>query len=161
MAVGMFEDGEDHLQIAKDCRLMTRAIKQRWMASSDEACQILRAKAEAMAIDTEDVRAFTRLLDTIVKMEGQNQKDELVERGFVDGYGGVNVNVGVVAGGETGGGIVSETVHGLIKGDPAYIEFLRSRAAEADSNPGPLRAVGERGPLENGETFGLPGSGAD
>lgn len=96
-----------------------------------------------------DGRISNAAVSNMLRMEAQNQADELAANGP---HGPTELHLHSHQHVEA-----RETVSTVLENDHDYIDYLRQRALEADSVAGPVRAVGEPGPVEDGQAPGVPG----
>ena len=137
---------ESHTQGA---RLEERAIKQRWPISDEVKMGILTRQAR-IALDPESSpRAASVAAKTIAAFERQNQLDE--HHGEGDTLK-VEHDIDIAA------------IANQITTEEDYIEYLRAKACESDTDAGAVRQVGliaDSGTVGNGQPHGGAGQGTN
>lgn len=111
---------------------------KRW--GIDITGKVWAIKTTLRNMQVEDGRVSNGAVANYIKMEAMNQKDEETAKGVTPGATYIQNNTTI-------------NTLSVALAEPEYLDFLRSRALEADSKPSPVCENGERGPMENGQAL--------
>jgi hypothetical protein len=135
----------DPRNTSADLKLIRQAIKNRWPVPDHVRVSVVEQMANivgGMGIDGEpkpkdeiDDRARVNAARVLLAADLVNLKDEELDK----------------PPGDTHNHFTGPVLITSVLAEPDYVEYLRSRVLEADSDPGTIRPNGEPGPLENGQ----------
>lgn len=125
----------------KNRRLERRAIMQKWNVPEDKLPTLIDRQIKDATDPEVPTREATQAFLAVLKARQQDLEIEKMETGTDEPSHQTNIQVNV------------NTVQSALT-EPAYLEYLRSRALENDSDPSPVRANGKPGAVENGPASG-------
>lgn len=133
----------------QDTRMYEKAIRQRWPIPDECRLPIVERQIRIAIDPNSSERAASIATRCLLEMERQNQQDEHHEQGeTVKVEHSLDIN----------------SIAEQITGEEGFVEYLRTRACEGDTDAGTVRQVGltrNTGAVADGEPHGGAGPGTN